>query len=124
MNDYVTNFGESMMNMWKSNMDRLYSSQKEAVDNLLDQTFTIQKEYFEKIAESMGYIETEQKKLITEIRDFLKQNIQTVYGDQGSEAFDKWNATLDEINNRLQQLSSMPLKQGLAHLTKNGVDQQ
>lgn len=124
MNNYVSNFGESMMNMWQNNMDRLYSSQKEAVENLLNQTFTTQKEYFEKIAESMGFIESEQKKLITEIRDFVKQNIQTVYGDQASESFDKWNAKLDEINNRIQQLSSIPLKSGQIASNKNSNDQQ
>ena len=112
MNDYVSNFGESMMSMWQNNMDRLYSSQKEVVENLLNQAFSSQKEYFEKIAESMGFIESEQKKLITEIRDFVKQNVQTVYGEQASESFDKWNAKLDELNNRIQQLSSIPLKQG------------
>lgn len=124
MNNYVSNFGESMMNMWQNNMDRLYSSQKEAVENLLNQTFTTQKEYFEKIAESMGFIESEQKKLITEIRDFVKQNIQTAYGDQASESFDKWNAKLDEINNRIQQLSSIPLKSGQIPSNKNSNDQQ
>jgi phage-related protein len=124
MNDYVSNFGESMMNMWKNNVDRLYSSQKEAVENLLNQTFTTQKEYFEKIAESMGFIESEQKKLITEIRDFVKQNIQTVYGDQASDSFDKWNAKLDELNDRIQQLSSIPLKQGQMPPNTNGNNQQ
>ncbi|MBT2736558.1 hypothetical protein [Bacillus sp. ISL-7] len=132
-NEFVSNFGESLVNIWTNSLDKVSASQKE-VENLLLQAFTTQKESLEKITGDLGLIQEQQKKLITEVRDYVKQNVETVYGEQTSQSFEKWNAQLDEINNRVQQLTSTPNKESLNLLNqsqeqfqqsiKNSIEQQ
>lgn len=132
-NEFVSNFGESLVNIWTNSLDKVSASQKE-VENLLLQTFTTQKESLEKIAGDMDLIQEQQKKLIAEVRDYVKQNVETVYGEQTSQTFEKWNAQLDEINNRVQQLTPTPYKESLNLLNqaqeqfqlsiKNSIEQQ
>ncbi|MBT2730131.1 hypothetical protein J7E63_25055 [Bacillus sp. ISL-75] len=132
-NEFVSNFGESLVNIWTNSLDKVSASQKE-VENLLLQAFTTQKESLEKITGELGLIQEQQKKLITEVRDYVKQNVETVYGEQTSQSFEKWNAQLDEINNRVQQLTSTPNKESLNLLNqsqeqfqqsiKNSIEQQ
>jgi ABC-type uncharacterized transport system permease subunit len=132
-NEFVSNFGESLVNIWTNSLDKVSTSQKE-VENLLLQAFTTQKESLEKITGDLGLIQEQQKKLITEVRDYVKQNVETVYGEETTQSFEKWNAQLDEINNRVQQLSSTPYKESLNLLNqsqeqfqqsiKNSIEQQ
>jgi hypothetical protein len=117
-NEFVSNFGESLVNIWTNSLDKVSTSQKE-VENLLLQAFTTQKESLEKITGDLGLIQEQQKKLITEVRDYVKQNVETVYGEETSQSFEKWNAQLDEINNRVQQLSSTPYKESLNLLNQS-----
>jgi hypothetical protein len=117
-NEFVSNFGESLVNIWTNSLDKVSTSQKE-VENLLLQAFTTQKESLEKITGDLGLIQEQQKKLITEVRDYVKQNVETVYGEETSQSFGKWNAQLDEINNRVQQLSSTPYKESLNLLNQS-----
>jgi len=132
-NEFFSNFGESLVNIWTNSLDKVSASQKE-VENLLLQAFTTQKESLEKISGDLGLIQEQQKKLITEVRDYVKQNVETVYGEQASQSFEKWNAQLDEINNRVQQLTSTPYKESINLLNqskeqfqqsiKNSIEQQ
>jgi len=117
-NEFVSNFGESLVNIWTNSLDKVSTSQKE-VENLLLQAFTTQKESLEKITGDLGLIQEQQKKLITEVRDYVKQNVETVYGEETTQSFEKWNAQLDEINNRVQQLSSTPYKESLNLLNQS-----
>jgi seryl-tRNA synthetase len=117
-NEFVSNFGESLVNIWTNSLDKVSASQKE-VENLLLQAFTTQKESLEKITGDLGLIQEQQKKLITEVREYVKQNVETVYGEQTSQSFEKWDAQLDEINNRVQQLSSTPYKESLNLLNQS-----
>ncbi|MGZ7160546.1 MAG: hypothetical protein ACXVHR_08730 [Methanobacterium sp.] len=111
-NEFVSNFGESLLNIWTNSLDKLTASQKE-VENLLLQAFTSQKESLEKVAGELESIQAKQKKIIGEVRVCVKQNIQNVYGEETSESFEKWNAQLDEINDRIQQLTLTPYKESL-----------
>ena len=111
-NKLVTNFGESLFNIWTNSLDKVTDSQKE-IENLLLQAFTTQKESLEKITGDMNSIQEQQKNLIAEVRDYVKQNIETVYGEETSQTFEKWNDELDELNNRVQQLTSSPYKESL-----------
>ncbi|MEH7378622.1 hypothetical protein [Neobacillus drentensis] len=132
-NEFVTNFGDSLLNIWTNSLDEVTDSQKE-IENLLLQAFTTQKESLEKIAVGMDFIQEQQKKLIEDVRDYVKQNVDTVYGEQASQTFEKWYAQLDEINNRVQQLTSTPYKESLNLLNqsqeqfqqsiKNSIEQQ
>jgi seryl-tRNA synthetase len=117
-NEFVSNFGESLVNIWTNSLDKVSTSQKE-VENLLLQAFTTQKESLEKITGDLGLIQEQQKKLITEVREYVKQNVETVYGEETTQSFEKWNAQLDEINNRVQQLSSTPYKESLNLLNQS-----
>jgi hypothetical protein len=117
-NEFVTNFGESLLNIWTNSLDKVTDSQKE-IENLLLQAFTTQKESLEKIAEGMDFIQEQQKKLIADVRDYVMQNVETVYGEQASQTFEKWNVQLDEINNRVQQLTSTPYKESLNLLNQS-----
>lgn len=111
-NEFVTNFGESLNNIWTNSLEKVTDSQKE-IENLLLQAFTTQKESLEKITGDMNLIQDQQKNLIAEVRDYIKENIETVYGEETSQTFEKWNAELDELNNRVQQLTSSPYKESL-----------
>jgi hypothetical protein len=132
-NEFITNFGESLLNIWTNSLDKVTASQEE-IESLLLQAFTTQKESLEKIAGGMDYIQEQQKKLIEEVRDYVKKNVETVSGKQASETFEKWNAQLDEINNRVQQLTSTPYIESLNLLNqsqekfqqsyKNHIEQQ
>ncbi|MDQ0201680.1 hypothetical protein [Neobacillus ginsengisoli] len=132
-NEFVTNFGESLLNIWTNSLDKVTASQKE-VENHLLQAFTSQKESLEKVAGELESIQADQKKIIGEVRDYVKQNIQNVCGEETSDSFEKWNAQLDEINNRVQQLTSTPYKESLNLLNqlqeqfqqpiKNTIEQQ
>ena len=132
-NQFVTNFGESLLNIWTNSLDKVTASQKE-IEDLLLQAFTTQKESMEKIAGGMDNVQEQQKKLIAEVRDYVKQNVETVSGEEGSQTFEKWNAQLEEINNRVQELTSTPYNESLNLLTqsqeqfqqtiKNSIEQQ
>jgi seryl-tRNA synthetase len=127
-NDFVSNFGESLLNIWTNSLDKVIASQKE-VENLLLQAFKSQKESLEKIAGELESIQAEQKKIIGEVRDCVKQNIQNVYGEETSESFEKWNAQLDDINDRIQQLTFTPLnlnqlQEQFLQSIKNTTEQQ
>ncbi|MFB5196666.1 hypothetical protein ACE198_17305 [Neobacillus sp. KR4-4] len=111
-NEFVTNFGESLYNIWTNSLDKVTDSQKE-IENLLLQAFATQKESLEKITGDMNSIQEQQKNLIAEVRDYIKENIETVYGEETSQTFEKWNDELDELNNRVQQLTSSPYKESL-----------
>ncbi|WP_026565295.1 hypothetical protein [Bacillus sp. UNC41MFS5] len=117
-NEFVTNFGESLFSIWTNSLDKVTDSQKE-IENLLLQAFTTQKESLEKITGEMNSIQEQQKNLIAEVRDYVKQNIETVYGEETSQTFENWNSELDELNNRVQQLTSSPYKEGLNLLNQS-----
>ncbi|ULT54978.1 hypothetical protein L1999_17775 [Neobacillus drentensis] len=111
-NEFVTNFGESLLNIWTNSLDKVTASQEE-IEKLLFQAFTTQIESLEKIAGGMDLIQEQQKKLIEEVRDYVQNNVEKFFGEQASETFEKWNAQLDEIHNRVQQLTSTPYKESL-----------
>jgi len=54
-NEFFSNFGESLVNIWTNSLDKVSASQKE-VENLLLQAFTTQKESLEKISGDLGLI--------------------------------------------------------------------
>lgn len=105
-------FGDSLLNSWNNSLNLIYAFQKE-VENVALQPLGYQKEVWEKVTGDFNRIESEQKKLIDELRDVAKQNIQTVYGEEASGSFERWNEHLDEVSNRVQQLTVTPIKEGI-----------
>src|SRR6476620_6238099 len=126
-------FGDSLLNSWNNSLNLIYAYQKE-VENVSLQSLGYQKEVWEKLTSDFNKIEGEQKKLVDELRDVAKQNIQTVYGEEASVSFEKWNEHFDEVSSRVQQLTVTPIKESLNVLSQSqenfqesinkGVDQQ
>ena len=132
-NQETANVGDSLFNSWSNSVDLVYTSRKE-VEALLLQALETQKETWEKVANDLTKIEDEQKKLIEDLRVSIKENIQKVFGTSASDAYEQWNAQFDDVNNRVQQLTATPYKEGLNLLNqsqeqfqqsvKNGFEQQ
>ena len=101
--DFI-NFDDSLLNSWNSGLNMVYTYQKEALD---------------KVTGEFNKIEGEQKKLVGELRDAAKQNIQTVYGEEASASFEKWNKYFDEVSDRTRQLTVAPFKEGLNILNQS-----
>jgi hypothetical protein len=117
-NNQDANSGDSLMKSLTNSLQMIYPSQK-GVENVSLQAFEYQKEVLEKVTEDITRIEQEQKKLVGELREVAKQNIQTIYGEEASVSFDKWNEQYDEVSNRVQELTVTPFKEGLTILNQS-----
>ena len=117
-NQEAVNLGDSLFNTWTNGLDMVYSSRKEA-EQLLLQTFESQKETLEKVTDDFSRIEAEQKKLIAELRESIKENIQKVFGASASKAYEQWNAQFDEVSNRIQEIAVIPYKESINILNQS-----
>ena len=132
-NQEVTLLGDSLFNSFTNSLDLVYNSRKE-IENLLLQAFESQKETWEKATSDISRIEAEQKKLIADIREAIKVNIQKVFGPSASKAYEQFNVQFDEVSNRIQELALTPYKESINLFTQsqeqfqqsiqNGLDQQ
>jgi bacterioferritin (cytochrome b1) len=89
------------------------ANQTENILNSLNMVYIYQKEVLDKVTGELNKIEGEQKKLVDELRDVAKQNIQTVYGKEASDSFEKWNEHFDEVSGQARQLTVVPFKESL-----------
>ncbi len=117
-NQDAVNLGDSLFNTWTNSLDMVYSSRKEA-EQLLLQTFESQKETLEKVTDDFSRMEAEQKKLIAELRETVKENIQKVFGASASTAYEQWNTQLDEVSNRIQEIAVVPYKESINILNQS-----
>ena len=106
------NFDDSLLNSWNNSLNMIYTYQKE-FETVSLQSFGYQKEVLDKVTGELNKIESEQKKLADELRDVAKQNIQTVYGEEASGSFEKWNEHFDEVSSCARQLTMTPFKESL-----------
>lgn len=118
INNQDSNLGDSLMKSLTNSLQMIYPFKNE-VENVSFQAFGYQKEVFEKVTEDMSTIEQEQKKLVGELREVAKQNIQTIYGEEASGSFEKWNEQCDEVSSFVQQLTVTPIKEGLNILNQS-----
>jgi uncharacterized protein YjbJ (UPF0337 family) len=114
----INNFGDYLLNNLNNSLNMVFTYQKE-VENVSLQSFGYQKEVLDKVTGDLTKIEGEQKKLVGELRDVAKQNIQTVYGEDASGSFEKWNEQFDEVTIRVQQLTVTPFKESLNILSQS-----
>ena len=112
------NLDDSLLNSWNNSLNMIYTYQKE-VETVSLQSFGYQKEVLDKVTGDLNKIEGEQKKLVDQLRDVAKQNIQTVYGEEASGSFEKWNEHLDEVSSRARQLTVTPFKESLNILNQS-----
>lgn len=110
--------GDSLLNSWNNSLNLVYAYQKE-VENVSLQSIEYQKEVWEKVTGDLNRIESEQKKLVDELRDVVKQNIQTVFGEEASSSYERWNENFDEASNRIQQLTVTPYKESIGVFTQS-----
>jgi DNA repair exonuclease SbcCD ATPase subunit len=115
-NDF--NFIDSFWDSWKSGLNFVNDSQKE-VENLTLQAFEHQKEAWEKVTGNIDRIEEEQKRLMKELRQYVKQNIQNVSGEESSKSFEQSDGLFDEVISRVQQLTSTPIKANINVLSQS-----
>ena len=108
--DFI-NFYDSLLNSWNNSLNMIYTYQKEG-ETMSLQSFGYQ-EVLDKVTSDLNKIEGEQKKLVDEIRNVTKQNIQTIYGEEASGSFEKWNEQFDKISSSAQQLTVAPFKESL-----------
>jgi hypothetical protein len=112
------NFYDSLLNSWNNSLNMIYTYQKEG-ETVSLQSFGYQKEVVDKVTGDLNKFEGEQKKLVDELRDVAKQNIQTFYGEEASGSFEKWNEHFDEVSSRTRQLTMIPFKESLNILNQS-----
>jgi hypothetical protein len=103
----ATNLSESLLNTWADSLDRVCIAQKE-LENLLLQLLENQKESVGKLNGDITRIQEEQKKLIEDLREQTKTNLQKTFGQSASKVFDQFNTQLDEVSSRVQELTVKP----------------
>lgn len=108
----AVNISESLLNTWSDSLDRVCTAQKELEDLLL-QVFENQKDSWSKLNGDITRIQDEQKKLIEDLREQTKVNLQKAFGQSASKVFDQLNAQFDEVSTRVQELAVKPYTEGI-----------
>jgi phage-related protein len=108
---------ETLLSSWLEGLDRVFTAQTE-LEELVLQAIENQKESFGRLDGDITKIQEEQKKLIEDIREQAKVNLQKTFGQAASKVFDQLNAQFDEISNHVQELSVKPYKEGVTLLNQ------
>lgn len=126
-------FSDSLFINWVNGFDRVCIAQTE-VENLFLQALENQKETWEKLSGDINRIEEEQAKLLDELRESTKLNIQKAFGPAASKFYEQWNTQFDEVSTRVRELTVKPYKEGFNLLNqtqeqyqqavKSGIGQQ
>ena len=116
-NATAANVNETLLSSWSEGLDRVFTAQTE-LEELVLQAIENQKESFEKLDGDINKIQEEQKKLIEDIREQTKVNLQKAFGQAASKVFDQLNAQFDEISNQVQELSAKPYKESVSLLNQ------
>lgn len=114
----VENVNETLLSSWSEGLDRVFTAQTE-LEELVLQAIENQKESFEKLDGDIAKIQEEQKKLIEDIREQTKINLQKTFGQAASKVFDQVNDQFDEISNQVQELSAKPYKESVSLLNQS-----
>ena len=118
----ATSVNETLLSSWSEGLDRVFTAQTE-LEELVLQAIENQKESFGKLDGDIAKIQEEQKKLIEDIREQAKVNLQKTFGQAASKVFDQLNAQFDEISNQIQELSAKPYKKCIIfnYLSKRAI---
>ncbi|WP_428910202.1 hypothetical protein [Niallia sp. Krafla_26] len=112
------NLNETLLSTWSEGLDRVCKAQTE-LEALVLQAIENQKESLGKLDGDIAKIQEEQKKLVEDIREQTKLNLQKVFGQSATKAFDQLNTQFDELSNRVQELSSKPYKEGVSFINQS-----
>lgn len=113
----VENVNETLLSSWSEGLDRVFTAQTE-LEELVLQAIENQKGSIEKLDGDIAKIQEEQKKLIEDIREQTKVNLQKAFGQEASKVFDQLNVQFDEISNQVQELSAKPYKESVSLLNQ------
>jgi polyhydroxyalkanoic acid inclusion protein PhaP len=111
------NIVDSMWDGWMNGVKTVYAYQHE-MENLTLQTFQRQKEIWTKTTENMNKMEQEMKKSLEDIKANYQGNVKNIGGEQAGKTLEGWIQGLDEISNRIQQLTCTPGKGNLNVVNK------
>ncbi|WP_338471148.1 hypothetical protein R4Z10_20625 [Niallia sp. XMNu-256] len=112
------NLSETLLNSWSEGLERVCIAQNE-LEALILQAIENQKESWGKLDGDIVKIQEEQRKLIEDIREQAKLNLQKAFGQSASKAFEQLNAQFDEVSNRVQELSVKPYKEGVSLINQS-----
>jgi Polyhydroxyalkanoic acid inclusion protein (PhaP_Bmeg) len=112
-NATAANLNETLLTSWSEGLERVFTAQTE-LEELVLQAIENQKESFGKLDGDIAKIQEEQRKLIEDIREQTKLNLQKVFGQSATKVFDQLNAQFDEVSNRVQDLTVQPYKEGVS----------
>lgn len=124
---------DSLFINWVNGFDRVCIAQTE-LENLVLQAIENQKVTWEKLSGDINRIEEEQAKLLEDLRESTKLNIQKTFGPAASKFYEQFNAQFDEVSSRVRELTVKPYKEGFTLLNqtqdqyqqavKSGIEQQ
>jgi hypothetical protein len=114
----AVNFNETLLNSWSDGLERVFTAQSE-LEALVLQTIENQKDSLNKLDGDIVKIQEEQKKLIEDIREQTKLNLQKTFGQSVTKVFDQLNAQFDEVSNRVQELSVKPYKESVSLINQS-----
>lgn len=127
------NLNETLLNTWSEGLERVFKAQSE-LEELVLQAIENQKESIGKLDGDIAKIQEEQKKLVEDVREQTKLNLQKVFGQSATKAFDQLNTQFDELSTRVQELSTKPYKESVTLINQsqdqlkdslqNGFEQQ
>jgi len=112
------NLNETLLNSWSEGLDRVFTAQTE-LEELVLQAIDNQKESWGKLDGDIAKIQEEQRKLIEDIREQTKLNLQKLFGQSASKVFDQFNSQLDEVSNRVQELTVKPYKESVTYINQS-----
>lgn len=114
----TVNLNETLLNSWSEGLERVFTAQTE-LEALVLQAIENQKESLNKLDGDIVQIQEEQRKLIEDIREQTKLNLQKAFGQSVTKAFDQINTQFDEISNRVQELSAKPYKESVSLINQS-----
>jgi polyhydroxyalkanoic acid inclusion protein PhaP len=117
-NSSNSNVVDSMWDGWMSGVKTVYAYQRE-MENLALETIERQKEIWTKTTENMNKMEQEMKKFMEDVKVNYHNNVRNAGGEQAGKTFEEWTQRLDEISNRIQQLTWTPGKASLNVINKS-----
>ncbi|MBM7646966.1 hydrogenase maturation factor HypE [Scopulibacillus daqui] len=112
------NFIDPFWDNLATGLNAIFASQ-ERVENLTIKALEYQKTTLEKFTGNLNKIEEEQSKLVQEVRQNMKQNIEKAAGEESGKTFEEWNERLDDVMSRIQKLTVTPYKANLNLLNQS-----
>ncbi|WCK56239.1 hypothetical protein PP175_10145 [Aneurinibacillus sp. Ricciae_BoGa-3] len=107
------NIVDFMWDSWLNGINTVYAYQQE-IEKVVLLTAERQKELWNVAIEKSNKLQQEVKGFLEDARRDYQNHLKTVGGEQFSNLFDEWNKRLNEISDRINQISETPEKAGFS----------